>query len=196
MSVEQYLKSIDSLNVPVMMQGLVPLVKRSVVFPFKELMEFFQTKYFTNTISWETAYALWLAMKGEVDELAVYGVDMATTGGPEGTQEYGSQRPSCEYFLGLWNMWAKLTNHKPVYMPVECDLLKSRYIYGIQEIPETEWDKKCANTINAMHQRLAAAEGEEQRARDKRMQYIGGMSAIKDMARNWGNVGVGYGRSS
>jgi len=196
MPTEEYLRNLDALKVPVFMQKPNPLVKMATPFPFKELMEFYGTKYFTNTISWEIGFALWLAVKGVVDELAIYGVDMATTSGPDGTQEYAMQRPSCEYFLGLWNMWAQLTNHKRVYLPDACDLLKSRYIYGIQELEEDTWNKKCLNTIQAMSIRLNQAQMEEQRARDKVQQYLGGMSAIKDMARNWGLPGVNYGRSS
>ena len=197
MAVEQYLRSLDSLNVPVFMQTKNPLIKQSIPFPYNDLMTFFGTKYFTNTISWETGFALWLAMKGLVDELGIYGVDMATTSGPEGTQEYGSQRPSCEYFLGLWNMWAQMTGHKKIHLPDECDLLKSRYIYGIQELEETAWFKKCMNTIQAMNERLHHAQMEEQRSHDKVQQYIGAVSAVKDMGRNWGNPGGGsFGRSS
>ena len=196
MPVEMYLQSLDSLKVPVFMQKPNPLIKMATPFPYKELMDFFGTKYFTNTISWEIGFALWLAMRGLVDELGVYGVDMATTSGPDGTQEYGSQRPSCEFFLGMWNMWAKINNKKPAHLPDACDLLKSRYIYGLQELEEDTWNKKCMNTIQAMSQRLGNAQVEEQRAHDKVQQYLGGMSAIKDMARNWGLPGVNYGRSS
>ena len=183
--VEDYLRSLDSLKVPVYMQAKNPLIEKSVVFPFKEILEKFQSTYHVTTISWELA----LAIYENVDELSVYGVDMATTNGPKEASEYSVQRPSCEYWIGVWN-GLSMSNGKPrVYIPPEADLLKTRFMYGLQELPELDWEKKCANTLNSMNQRLRQAEMEEQAARDKKMQYVGGVSAIREMQRNWGNAG-------
>lgn len=74
--------------------------------------------YYTNTISWMIAHALY---EGPPEELWLIGVDMA-----QGT-EYAQQRPSCEYFLGLaQGMGVK------VYVPKTSDLLKSAFQYGFE----------------------------------------------------------------
>lgn len=88
--------------------------------------------YFTNSISWMIAHAL---MEGAT-ELHVYGVDMATGG------EYASQRPSCEYLLGIAvGMGVK------VHVPLSSDLLKLAALYG------TEGD-------SALHAKLVEREKE------------------------------------
>ena len=84
--VEDYLRQLDSLKIPVYMQAKNPLIEKSEVFPFKEILEEFQSTYQVTTISWEIAFAL----LQNVNELAVYGVDMATTNGPEKASIFGS----------------------------------------------------------------------------------------------------------
>jgi len=73
-------------------------------------------EYFSNSISWLLAFAL---MQDDVDEVGVYGVDMALQ------EEYMEQRPSCEYFIGLGRGMGK-----PVHITERSDLLKTFEPYG------------------------------------------------------------------
>lgn len=100
----------------------------SLEFPKAALLERFPA-YFTNSISWMMALAI-LELTGgrpvpedeESPEIGVYGVDMATSG------EYGSQRPSCEYFVGVAEgLGIKVT------IPPQSDLLKTHSLYGSDE---------------------------------------------------------------
>ena len=101
---------------PVYMWEKVAEVPNSVEFPFKEIVEKFGN-YFNNTMSWLIALAIHEGFK----EIHVYGVDMATH------SEYGHQRPSCEYFIGLaQGMGIK------VGLPPETTLLKAKYLYGLE----------------------------------------------------------------
>jgi len=87
-----------------------------VLFPKEAVVEKFGT-YFTNTVSWMIAFAIYEGF----EEIHVYGVDMACD------DEYAHQRPSCEYFLG----WAAGAGIK-IYLPPESDLLKSCSLYGFE----------------------------------------------------------------
>ena len=73
--------------------------------------------YFNNTVSWVLAFAMSEGFK----EIHIYGVDMATH------SEYGHQRPSCEYFIGL----ARGMGIK-VVLPKESGLLRTKYLYGLE----------------------------------------------------------------
>jgi hypothetical protein len=128
------------------------------VFPEVEVETLFGTEYFTNSISWELAFAglalqpalrrwkQWqriegLAFDGLIDaataaqllaaagidtaspppqpKIGVWGVDMATD------TEYGAQRPSCEWFLGVLQGAGFA-----VQIPMSSDLLRSAGKYG------------------------------------------------------------------
>ncbi len=121
---------------PVYLREKMPEVPSSEAFPVDEIVAKFG-RYFTNTVSWMIAYAIYL----EVKEIGVYGVDMAQDG------EYKSQRPSCEFFLG----WAAGAGIK-ITIPAESDLLKCRMLYGI-ETDGGEMRAKWLARTNELRQR-------------------------------------------
>lgn len=93
----------------------------AVPFPKTQLLSQFM-RYFTNTVSWQIAHAIWEALLDEsyvFSDLALFGIDMAT-----GT-EYAAQRPSVEYFLGLaQGLGVQL------HIPETSDILKAAQLYG------------------------------------------------------------------
>jgi hypothetical protein len=93
-------------------------VPNARVFPKDDLVAKFGT-YFTNTISWLMAMAIDQLAGVEGAEIGIYGVDMAVSG------EFTSQRPSCEYFIGLATGLGI-----PVHIPETSDLLKAAALYG------------------------------------------------------------------
>ena len=100
-----------------------PTIPGSVAYPIKEIRKHFQTDYFTNSIS----YMLALAIYEKVDEIHLYGIDMALQ------HESAWERPSIEYFLGIaWGRGIK------VVIPKESDLLKCLGLYGFEPIYEYE----------------------------------------------------------
>jgi len=94
-------------------------VAGATAYPIQDILDAFGN-YFTNTISFMLAYAI---LEGAT-EILVAGVDMAAT------EEYGSQRPSCEYLLG----WAVAKGIK-VTIPKEADLLKVANLYAFEDPP-------------------------------------------------------------
>ena len=107
----------NNKKIPVIMQKAFDDIPMSVAYPWKEIEEKFG-RYLTNTVAEQIALALLIGVK----EIHLYGVNMATD------TEFGSQKPSCEYFIGL----ARGMGVK-VYVPPESDLLKSFYIYGKED---------------------------------------------------------------
>tara|TARA_R100000808_G_scaffold24161_1_gene54964 strand:- start:2725 stop:3591 length:867 start_codon:yes stop_codon:yes gene_type:complete len=112
--VDEYVRWLNSLQA----KGATVFTQENVAglerFPIDEITEEFGT-YFTNTISFMIAHAI---LDGAT-EIQVYGVDMAAS------EEYGSQRPSCEYILGI----ARGRGIK-IEIPLVSDLLKARVMYA------------------------------------------------------------------
>ena len=126
-------KSLSMLKCPVMMWRKHPYIPNSVEFPLQTILEEFdifgedmaldqpdvrQRVYYTNTISWMIALAVYMDYK----EIHIYGVNMAQD------QEFQHQRPSCEFFLG----WARGRGIK-IYKPPVSDLLLSSFLYGYDD---------------------------------------------------------------
>lgn len=167
--VNDYLAELDAMNIPIFMQQKWPQIKNSVVFPWKKIVEKYGT-YFTNTISWQIAWAIEMGYK----KIGIWGVDMAVD------TEYHHQRPSCEYFLGL----AKGLGID-IYIPSEADLLKTRFMYGIQELQEDDFSKKCKMIIAKMQERQNQSAFARDQENRKVEQYIGATSAVKEVLKIW-----------
>jgi hypothetical protein len=147
-------------------------VPKSVEYPVKDMIAKFGG-YFTNTIS----YMLALGISEGFTDIACYGVDMATG------SEYGPQRPSCEFFLGIAaGLGIRIT------IPPEADLLKTRFLYGFQEREQSAWEMKIANMLNSMQVRLQKAQMTQQAAEKQINQYIGAIEGVKETQRVWSNL--------
>lgn len=122
-STEEHQKWLKECSVPIYMWQKYDDIPNSVRFPKDEIIGFLQEKgyqgacYFTNSISWMVALAIYEGF----EEIQLWGVDMATD------SEWGYQRPSCEYFIGL----AEGMGIK-VYVPPSSDLLKCTQLYGFE----------------------------------------------------------------
>ena len=90
-------------------------------FPHRILTEQFRP-YFTNTISWLLALAIMM----HPEWLGMYGIDMAQD--HILAAEYSSQRPSCEYFMGLAEGFGI-----ELVVPNGSDLLAASHLYGFED---------------------------------------------------------------
>lgn len=127
-------------KIPIMMCKKFEDIPTAVAYPKDHIVERFGT-YFTNTISWQIALAIDLGFQ----EIQLWGVNMAND------EEYASQRPSCEYFIGLARgMGIKVT------IPDESDLCKSWTLYG--------FDDEISSVI---HKRLKHLEDEKKEQRQQ-----------------------------
>jgi len=117
-------------------------IPASVPYPLKEVINYFESRYLTNTISMMILLACMegryrqdvyqdgklIHAKGDVEdpekafgEIHVYGVDMAQD------SEYSHQRPSCEAAIGF----ARGLGIK-VWIPPTSDLMAVPFIYGFE----------------------------------------------------------------
>ena len=170
--VEDYLKSLGQLPFPVYMQNANPLVPNAAQYPLAEIISEFGT-YFTNTISWEIALAIYEGF----EEIRVYGVDMAVD------TEWHHQRPSCEYFLGV----AQGRGIK-LWMPDACDLLKTRFLYGFQEREALAFEEKMNNVKNTIKQKRQQTIQQKAMLQKQEDQYTGALLATDEMYKVWKNV--------
>jgi hypothetical protein len=94
--------------------------------------------YYNNSISWMIAHAI---LEGYTT-IGLYGVDMAQNG-VHGESEYGYQRPSVEYFIGV----ARGLGIR-VVMPQQSELCKCAYLYGYEN--KTHFRKKALIRLEAL----------------------------------------------
>ncbi len=124
--------------------------------------------YFTNSIS----YMLALAIDWGYKEIGIWGVDMATA------TEYGSQRPSCEYYLGVaLGKGIKLT------VPPESDLLKTVFIYGFQDEAKRGFESKLNLLATGMQERLNQSSQQHDLSQKQIDQYIGALECLKEVRK-------------
>ena len=129
--------------------------------------------YFTNSVS----YMIALAIKQGATEIGCYGVDMATG------SEYGPQRPSCEFFLGIAaGMGISIT------IPATADLLKTKFLYGFQEREQCAWEAKMSSIIQSLNARQQKALRDRDHAQKQFEQYVGAKAAHNEIERIWSNL--------
>ena len=177
---KEHLEYLMSTEVPIYMQDKYDDIPASVRYPIEQMVEEFgiprtndrttKDAYFTNSIS----YMLALAIYEGYTDIYVYGVDMAV-----GT-EYDSQRPSCEYYIGI----AKGRGIN-VYLPAEADLLKTRFMYGYEDERQSAWELKLKKTVDEMHKKRAQSENVIRNQQSVSDKYEGAITALMEMHKTW-----------
>jgi len=173
LTVYDYLRKLQALDIPVYMRAPCELVPNAVIYPIRDMLAQWGD-YFTNTISYMLALGL---SEGHYEEIHVYGVDMAVD------TEYFWQRPSCEYFLGI----ARGIGVK-IVLPDECDLLKTRFLYGFDDRMENKWIKKVDGMLASMQMRLNNAAQKKKVTSQQCEQYVGAIQAANEMKKIWKNM--------
>lgn len=174
--VSDHINKLKAMTCPVYMMQHWDDIPASVPYPLADVMQRWPNPcpaarpYLTNTITYE----LLLALLEGFQEIHLYGVDMSHS------TEYGEQRPSCEYAIGIaQGMGVK------VYLPTESELLKANFLYGYEVDAEQVFtvrlkDKRTdiANTINGLdNQFLQLIEA--------RAQNRGAHQLIEHLIKNW-----------
>jgi hypothetical protein len=182
-TVDEYMKMLGDLNIPTYMQKHWDVVPKSAAYPLQDITRMFGN-YFTNSVSYMIALAVKMIVEGRGNgeiskgEIGCWGVDMATA------SEYGPQRPSCEFFLGVAaGLGIAIT------IPPQADLLKTRFLYGFQEMEAQAWEEKMLSMMKAMQQRRVAAEAKRDKMHTQVMQYTGAEEALREVQRIWANMG-------
>jgi len=155
---------------PVFMLEAIAEIPAGVRYPIEEVISHFRTSYFTNSISYMIALAIMMGFK----EIHVYGVDMAVD------TEYGDQRPSCEYWLGVARGLGIL-----VYVPDAAHLLKAAGLYGYNSGVMVAFTQSMRLRKQELIGRLQQCDQELAKWSQTKFQLIGALENTDHVIRNW-----------
>lgn len=163
------IEGLAKMDCPVYMLEKHPEVPTSIRYPIEDAIEQFGN-YFTNSISYMIALAI---MEG-FEEIGVWGVDMATD------SEYGHQRPSCEYFLGI-----AVGRGIKVYVHPAADLLKVRYLYGYEYHKENMFETKIDGMLDRMCKEKQQVDQQLEASKRAAWQYDGAINVMRSVKKVW-----------
>lgn len=181
-------KFLKEAHCPVLVLKPKPEWPTSIEFPRQEILDFWAEhgiagkRYFTNSVSWMTAWAI-LRLKSTGDgtgEIGLWGIDMA-----QGS-EYAAQRPSCEYWLGIAEgLGIKVTIAR------RADLLRCAFLYGDDEYAEDFVVKMRARTtelegrLNDMNVQVANHLSQLEQMRYMQHQLTGALESQRYIEAVW-----------
>lgn len=123
-------------HLPIMMQQVYPEVPASLRYPFEPMIAEWPRGYMANHL----AYMIALALMEGVTHLGVFGCEYGTN------TEYGPQRGSAEYWLGLAE-----GRGVTLVLPPGCDLLnKPSLLYGYESHPNGVRDPSYSFAIGPL----------------------------------------------
>lgn len=160
-----YIKWLQDGDFPVVMQDN-SLVTRASPYPILEMCERFGDDDFSSSFS----YMMALAISHGAQEIALYGVDMASR------DEYVLQRPGGRHFINT----AKKLGIK-VTIPYESDLGLPTPLYGYTD--STPAGRKLASRDTEIKGRIAGMQGELQKLQQNTT-YLQGAAEDLDYMRN------------
>lgn len=172
---KEHLRTMQEATIPIYMQRHFPEIPRSIALPKAEIEQQFRSEYFTNTISWMVAEAL----RQQPSHLGIYGCDMALD------SEYRGQRPSLEFWLGIAHGWMLAGIIEQLIVPLECDLLKVAFQYGIQTQNQERFGKRINAFIEQQSGRAVQHERNELHNRDMKNQALGAKAAAAMLVKNY-----------
>jgi len=174
--VSDHIQKLKAMTCPVYMHQKWDDIPASVPYPLQEVAQCIPNPspgakpYLTNTISYMIALAI---IEGFTD-IGVFGVDMAHS------TEYGQQRPSCEFYVGI-----AMGRGIRVYIPPEADLLKTPFLYGYEEEAANAFDVKLKARKAEIEQKIAGLDNQITQLVEARAQYRGAHQDTDYMLSNW-----------
>jgi hypothetical protein len=157
-----------SFTIPIYMQRHYSDIPTSVPYPLEAVQARFKN-YLTSSFSFMAALAI---IEG-FEEIGVFGVDTPT-------EEWGSQRPSLEYFLG----YAEGQGIK-VTIPGESTLMKAPFIYGYQERESNAYLGKILNYERAYLRKRASAQRLAEEGQREVLALGGAIDALRNLRGEW-----------
>ena len=91
-SKDEFVQAVNKSKAELITSYCYPDIKKCKEFPLKDIVEHYGIFYFTNTICFMLAYALWL---GDVKSITFWGINQT------GSLEYLRERKGVEFWLGL-----------------------------------------------------------------------------------------------
>ncbi len=174
--VSDHVTKLKAMTCPVYMHKHWDDIPGSVEYPMGAILQAFPNPcpearpYLTNSIT----YMILLSILEGFQEVHLYGVDMAHD------TEYASQRPSCEWAVGIAQGRGIKT-----YIPSESDLLKSLFFYGFEQEAAVAFDRKLSTRVTEMEQQIGNLDKEIDRLTEMRAQYRGAHQDTVHWRKNW-----------
>lgn len=166
---DDHVAKLAQMTVPVYMHQHWDDIPMSVEYPLSPLIAEYG-RYFTNSISYMVALAIYEGF----GHIGIFGVDMAHD------TEYGQQRPSCEYFIGV-----AIGKGIHVGIPAESDLLKCQYLYGYEQQEATALDAKLTSRSQELRQKQAFHESEFRKHMEAAQQFAGALQNNEHLRKIW-----------
>lgn len=172
---EGHLARFAALTVPIYMQRHFDEIPTSVKYPIELMRDTYtlrkgEAPYFTNTAS----YMIALAVEEGFEEIQLFGVDMSHD------SEYGSQRPSCEFFLGVaLGAGAKITTHP------SSDILKTAFLYGYEDKKRDWFQDKLRSRRAHLEKMHAHHTAEAARQTQAASEFAGAIQNNDHIAKVW-----------
>ena len=159
---------------PIYMQEKEADVPASVRLPKEMMIDIFGS-YWTNSISWEIALAIYEGF----EKIYLFGIDMAQD------SEYSFERPSVEFFLG-WTCGVTGDKNR-IVIPEKSDLLKTLWMYPYDD--SAPFRAKIVSRQQELTQRLQAHASAEQENRDIKNQLLGARDNMAYISKTWEQSG-------
>ncbi len=154
-----HLKWLQETKIPVYMRQVFEDIPQSIEFPYREIIRECGTDYFTNSISWLIGFAL---LHRGFKRIELYGIDMARS------EEYESQRPSVEFFIGLAR-----GRGIEIINPPQSDIMMSSTLYGIEDEKEQKIRAKLLARRREVQTMIGNLQRQEADVRARLNQAIG-----------------------
>ncbi len=172
----EHIAKLQAMKCPVYMHQHWDDIPASVPYPIDAVCRAFVNPcpearpYLTNSIT----YMILLGILEGFQEIHLYGVDMSHA------SEYGQQRPSCEWALGL-----AAGRGIKLYLPPESDLMKTLFLYGFEQEAALAFDRKLAAREVELEGNIGKLDTEIARLGEMRAQYRGAHQDTQHIRTNW-----------
>jgi hypothetical protein len=164
-----YMEWLRKQPFPVWMLEPNDLVPQHLIFPARELLAEFGREWFTSSIAWMIAFAV--AQK--VDEIAIFGVDMASD-----HEYYTTQRAGCR-------RWIEIAQGRGIKVTIPWDscLGNPPPIYGLSEA--TPFGRRVNVTETLLQQQRVERVQQEERAKQERIFFDGALEQLRYFKRTF-----------
>lgn len=168
-SLWEWLRKSDGSK-PIYMRDANSEVQGSVKFPRDQLVQEFGRRFFTSSVAWLMALAIY---EGATD-IGIYGVDMACD------TEYAHQKPGCLHFMQVAE-----DRGINLVIPVESQLNVPTRLYALDD----EWwlDEQLAEHKRDFDQQLNAIQIAQRNMDNEALQLHGALRMLEKMKTNWGS---------
>ena len=165
-----YLDWLNQQTFPIYMQDNT-LVPRAIPFPKTEMIQEFGRYFFTSSFAWMAA----LAIKQGVQEIGLWGVDMASR------DEYILQRSGGHFFLN-----EAMRRGIKVTLPPESDLLQPPPLYGFDD--STRFMRKVCVREKELRDRIAPMRNQRDQLNSQIVYLEGALEDIDYIKSIWGGA--------